>query len=170
MRTITISDEAADFLAEFTARLSRQNNRGTAFPFYFTVRCVKEVAAPEGCTDEVRYFDSQQVENYTEEDMRKNCEEMEVDFDEYVSEHCTKYCAQDIEMNENVFFTLEGYQEHMRLNGHNYRHYKDKYDYVEHAWRNPEIASLLSAVKEIGEALGSAARPVPEENGPKKEC
>jgi hypothetical protein len=52
---------------------------------------------------------------------------------------------------ENFFFTLEGYQEHVKLNGHNIARGCNKYDsYVEHAYRNPEIAGVLKAIKEIG--------------------
>jgi hypothetical protein len=52
-----------------------------------------------------------------------------------------------------VFLTEEGYNEHMKLNSHNYRHWKSYQFYVLHAFRNPEMAGLIEAIKEIGQQL-----------------
>jgi hypothetical protein len=53
----------------------------------------------------------------------------------------------------NVFFTERGYNQHMELNGHNYRHGTEKaYSYVKHAFRNPEIENIFKALKDISKA------------------
>jgi hypothetical protein len=44
MKTITISDEAAKFIAEFTDELKKQDRRVTADPYYYVVRRVVEIA------------------------------------------------------------------------------------------------------------------------------
>ena len=151
MKTITVSDETAKFLKEFTARLEKQDRRGTSDPFYFTVRKFVDVAVPDGCGDKVAYFDNLDTENYREEEAKKRALELEMDFDAYVEERCTKYDIKEEEQYENFFFTLEGYEEHVRMNGHNIARTCNRYDsYVEHAYRNPEISNLLKAVKEIG--------------------
>lgn len=151
-KTITISDEAAAFLLEFNRRLETQDNRATANPYYFTVRCMRELAAPEGMTGETRYYSADDTECYTEEELIQHCKECEKDPEEF-KEKCEVYDAQEVAEHINVFFTEEGYNEHIKLNGHNYRHFKKYYSYVEHAFRNPEIDKLLSSVKEIGKSL-----------------
>ena len=41
-----------------------------------------------------------------------------------------------------VFFTEAGAKEHLELNGHNYRHYKDHRIYAESFFRNPEMEAV----------------------------
>lgn len=159
MKTVTISDEAAAFLAKLAETMVTQDNRCSAAPYYFVVRCVKELAAPVGQTGVVRYFDRQQCESYTEEELREQCKENGEDFDDYVFGSCEKYDLQEVEEFENVFFTFDGYKEHMALYGHNYRHFKSVDSYVKHARMNPEMASLVGAIKEIGGALKVAPLP-----------
>ena len=154
MKTITVSDETALFLSELSSRIENQDCRGTATPFYFTVRKFVDVGVPEGCGDTTKYFDNHDVETYSEEEAKKNAEELEMDFDEYVETRCHKYDVKEEERFENFFFTLEGYEQHVKMNGHNIIRECNKYDsYVDHAYRNPEIAGVLKAIKEIGCAL-----------------
>lgn len=48
---------------------------------------------------------------------------------------------------ENVFFTEEGYEDHVRLNGHNLgKRGRDYHSYVKHAFRNPELNNLFQAI------------------------
>ena len=154
MKTITISDEAAAFLEKLSSTIETQDNRCTASPIFFTVRKFVDVAVPEGCGDKVMYFDNHAVENYTEEEAKKEAEELEMEFDDYVEERCHKYDSKEEKRYEGFFLTLDGYNEHVRLNGHNIARGCNKFDsYVDHIYRNPEIKSLLEAVKEIGSAL-----------------
>jgi hypothetical protein len=151
-KTVVISDKTAAFLIELNRRLETQDNRATASPYFFTVRCISEVPVPDGFTDEIRYV-IDGCSSYTEDELRKYCEENRLDFEEFKVNGCQKYNVRDVEEFKNVFFTEEGYNEHIRLNGHNYRHYKRFDSYVDHAFRNPEIEQLLAAVREISKAL-----------------
>lgn len=151
-KTITISDESAAFLIELNRRLKTQDNRATANPYYFTVRCVSETPVPDGFTDDIRYV-VDGITPFTEESLKKYCEENELDFEQFKANKCEKYCVRDSIEFKNFFFTEEGYNEHMELNGHNYSQYKEVNSYVDHAFRNPEIEQLLAAIKEIGKAL-----------------
>jgi hypothetical protein len=154
MKTIKISNETADFIAKLAHTIETQDNRATASPIFFTVRKFVDVGVPEGCGDITKYFDNHDVETYTEEEARKNAEELEIDFDEYVETRCHKYDAKEEEKFENFFFTLDGYNEHVRLNGHNIARECKRFDsYVDHAYRNPEIKKVIEAIKEIGSAL-----------------
>ena len=154
MKTIEISDEATNFLSELVDRLNKQDNRGTADPYYFTVRKFVDVGVPEGCGEKTSYYDHHSCENYTEEEAKQCAIELEMDFDDYVSERCTKYDTREEETYENFFLTLEGYNEHVKQNGHNISRECNRYDsYVKHAYRNPEISNLLKVIKEIGNKL-----------------
>jgi hypothetical protein len=150
-KTITISNETAAFLIELNRRLKTQDNRATADPYYFTVRCVHEEPVPDGFTDEIRYVHDGTP--FTEDELRKYSEDNELDFEYFKTNNCMKYCVRDAVEFKNFFFTEEGYNEHIRLNGHNYGHFKEVNSYVDHAYRNPEIEQLLATIKEIGTAL-----------------
>lgn len=157
MVKIAISDETAVFLSQLAHTLKTQDNRGTADPFFFTVRKFVDVAVPVGCGDKVMYYNSHDAEQYTEEEARKQAEELEMDFDEYVEDRCTKYDVKEEERYENFFFTLEGYNQHVKMNGHNIARECNRYDsYVDHAFRNPELEKVIAAIKEIGSAVNTA--------------
>lgn len=154
MRTITVSDETAEFLAKLAHQLETQDRRCTADPYYFTVRKIVEVGVPEGCGDREAFFDNHDCENYSEGEAEKRAEELEMEFDDYVHERCHKYDVRDEERFENFFFTLEGYNEHVRRNGHNIARTCKSYDsYVGYAARNPELEGVIKALKEIGKSL-----------------
>jgi|GEM_PF-2010528 len=153
MKFLSVEDKTAEFLITLAKRISKQDSHGTAEPYYYTVRCDREIAVHDGATGEVRYFDNNAACSYTEPELRTFCSENSYDVDEYVSEHCSKYDVDTIDVDENVFLTLDGYEEHMKLNEHNYRHYKDHRPYIQHAFRNPEMGSLIMAIKEIGNDL-----------------
>jgi len=51
---------------------------------------------------------------------------------------------------DNVFFTQEAYEEHVRLNGHNLgKRGVDYHSYVKHAFRNPEMEKLFTAIAAV---------------------
>ena len=160
---IDVSEENWNFLKEFMNRVKTQDNRGTASPYYFTVCCKKEVAVPEGSTGNVKYYDSNSCESYTYEELKKRFKEWNDDddddtewneeddenFEEYQEKYCQKYDVDEDYEYENVFFTEKGYEDHIKLNGHNYRHFKKYYSYVKCAFRNPEIEGLFKALEDI---------------------
>ena len=49
MKTINVSDEMYEALIEISTNMKNQDNRCTASPYFYQVRCKKEVAAYEGC-------------------------------------------------------------------------------------------------------------------------
>jgi hypothetical protein len=157
MVKIELSDETATFLSQLAHTMKTQDNRGTADPYFFTVRKLIDVGVPDDCGDETRYFDNHDVESYTEEQARKNAEELEMDFDEYVEKRCHAYQVQEEERFENFFFTMDGYNQHVKMNGHNIARECNRYDsYVQYAFRNPELEKVIAAIKEIGSAVNTA--------------
>jgi hypothetical protein len=144
---VEIKDETLNFLKDLMRRYVTQDSRGTAKPYYFVVNTTREMAAPAGTTgNEKYYYDGC---TFTEKELRDHCKEYELDFD-IERGSATPYDVQDVEEYSNFFLTKEGYDEHMKLNEHNYRHFKGSpRSYIMYANRNPEIDSLLKALCEI---------------------
>lgn len=154
MKTITISDAAAAFLTNLASIIATQDNRATAAPIYFTVRKFVDVGVPDSCGDSVAIFDNYDCENYTEEQAKERAKELTMDFEEYIEKRCHRYETKEEAQYEEFFLTEDGYNKHVKLNGHNISRTCKKFDsYVMHAYRNPEISSLLEVIKEIGCAL-----------------
>jgi len=149
---IKLSEETTKFMKKFCHDLKTQDRRGTADPYYFTIRCHQDYAAPVGHNGNTVYYDSDYERTFTLEELKKQCEDDDQDF-EVVKDGCYEMDLQDIEHNENFFFTEAGYNEHMRINKHNHSHHKKFYSYVEYAARNPELESVIKLFKEIGEQL-----------------
>lgn len=157
MVKIEISDETAQFLSQLAHTINTQDRRGTADPYFFTVRKFVDVAVPEDCGEKTMYFDNSDVESYTEDEAEKRAEELEMTFEKYVEERCQKYDAKEEERFENFFFTEDGYNQHVKMNGHNIARTCNRYDsYVDHAFRNPELEKVIAAIKEIGSAVNTA--------------
>jgi len=147
---IEVSEKTASFLSQLASRINTQNNHGTASPYYFVVRGTKDKIVPEWSNDNLRYYIDEQV--FTEKELEEYCKENECDLEETKGK-CLRGAYEEYDEYDNVFLTQEGYDEHIRLNGHNYRNYKNFGFYVKHAFRNPEMASLIEAIKEIGTTL-----------------
>lgn len=156
MPTIDVSDEDLQFLRELAHELRTQNNCGTAAPYFYVVRTWKELVAPPG------YGDREVVVDYNGGDARVFVDEkgakteltelLKDDELEEALERLEHFGMHKVEESRNVFFTRKGYDEHMRLNDHNYggTTCQDPHPYVEHAFRNPEIRRLLEVIQRLG--------------------
>lgn len=153
MQQLNLSKEMVGFLADFAQQINTQDNRATNSPYYYQVHSTKDLPAPVGYTDKKGYFVPLDCERWNEADLRDWCKKEGHDFDEFVEENCEEYTLQEITEYNNIFFTEKGYDEHMKLNGHNYRNYKATTSYIKYANRNPEIEMLLKTVLEIAKQL-----------------
>lgn len=157
MKTISISDKIADFIAKLAKTIETQDNRSTATPIYFTVRKFVDVVCLDGCGDKNAYYDRFDAESYTEESAKDRAKDLEMDFEDYVEKRCTAYETKEEEQYEGFFLTLDGYEEHVRLNGHNIS--CNRFDsYVDHVYRNPEIEGVIDSINEIASALREMLR------------
>jgi hypothetical protein len=155
---IDLTEETVSFLKELAKEIKSQNNRGTASPYFYVVRNEDEIAIPAESTDEKKYYHHEWCESYTKEELIDAVREChyddtllsdEFDFDDYVRKHCSEYGVGYKYVDENTFLTEKAYKEHMKLNGHNYRNYKNTYSYLKHASINPEMEKLLKAIMEF---------------------
>lgn len=179
MPQIEISDADLAFLKDLAHEIKTQNNRATAHPYYFTVqrkrRFVGADASLGGETVWIDHGSGDYTEYATEEAAIAQIIFDGVDPKEaqkYFDENFKEYGVFEYEEDVNVFFTMKGFREHMRLNAHNYGgldpdNYKDTekvYSYCHHAFRNPEIKTLLEIIQRLGatdDTGGSTGSPDP---------
>lgn len=159
--------DLAEILTALANELRTQDRRATAKPVIFQVFERERVwCIDPDYTDDVGLLISDDgVECLTVEDAKEQL----ADYDdvpqetldrltslEDVKAFCDKRgirCAltgyQEREKLSNAFLTLSGYEQHMALNGHNYRHGAESY--VSHAFRNPQLARLLEIVEKFAQ-------------------
>jgi len=165
MKTIEVSDEMYDKLIELANEMTTQDPRGTRMPHMFQIRSDKKVydwgmngdkeiwidldnsLEIESARDLIDYLDDMGIERPSDEDITtmwndgyatiewKNREYDISDFIEAFTD--LKACSVTEEPEySNCFFTAKGCQDHIKSNGY---HYRNPVDYLNHAWRNPEM-------------------------------
>lgn len=160
MCTVRLPVRVATHLAGLAREIREQDNHGTSAPYFYVVRCRKEVAVPDGTTDQVRYWDGDSVWSSAEKYREFHNDGMAHSDDlislegaqRFLDTECQRYCVKEDFEHQNVFFTQKGYEQHMHLNGHNYRHFKDTSFYIQHAFRNPEMGDLLESIEAFTDA------------------
>lgn len=150
-------------LKQIAEDISSQDNRCTASPMIILLQVQKEyVAHPDYARESKEVWVDQVTGDYikaeTEVEIRKRLREY------YDGDHTKKIKrGKDYECftmsyyweTENVFFTDKGYEDHMRINGHNYRNTKTR-TYGIHAFRNQEMKTILDEImkhKEVARCL-----------------
>ena len=169
MKTIEVSDEMYAKLIELATEMTEQDPRCTRMPHLFQIQTDKKVydynlngdfkiLIDQGGGYELESFDD--IHNYLEnngidlaEDLSDNWDDeldyngnlkkiWKEDFSVFLSileekEINLVECSYSLEQEyQNAFFTAKACKEHIRLNGY---HYHNPKDYLNHAWRNPEM-------------------------------
>lgn len=157
MALIEINDQDLEFLRTLVHEMKTQENHCTASPYFYSVRTWRKMAQPSGFGEKEVWVDWRGPDSfYSFEDYQKfmiECcdfkgseEELRERFGEL-----DQYSETLIEEFHNVFLTQKGYEEHMRLNGHNYHHSDEKPSFfIKHAFRNPEIETLFKIIHKLG--------------------
>lgn len=154
-------DQAKSFLKDLIHRMNTQDNRMTATPYFYVVRRKKWRLTQNGYgygeTRNIRvdsewdYETFQSKEEFLEWAKERYPEEI-VDEHERRWDALPEFTEEVFFQDENVFFTEEAYQEHVRLNGHNLeRGCSEYYSYVKHAFRNPELSKMFEAIGVLAE-------------------
>lgn len=119
-------------IIEFLTEMSSQNNRGTAFPYYYVILDKKKVSCDASQSDYYLLLD----EDYVEID--------EEDFDE---ETCHRWYYQEIDVEHGMFLTEIDAKEHLEANSH---HYSNKATtYVKCSWRAPHLENFFNNLFEF---------------------
>jgi hypothetical protein len=156
---IELPDDVVKFMRDLAREIEMQDNRATASPYFYVVQSKDTMIAPDGYGDgDTQYYCSDRSEAHTKEQWaeiiaEENKEEEgeegfnPVDLEDFLDDECRAFGTHYYDREENVFLTEKGYKQHMELNAHNYRYYKETYSYVKFAFRNPEMEGLLKAIK-----------------------
>jgi len=174
-RTVTVDmpEDTYNFLVELARKMQLQDNRGTRGPVAFIIRHKVEKDTREGCEDYFVYYDTENCETHTAEelfndefyfeDFKSN---LDLDFEEdelpneitwensgneFIDwlEDCIEFdkipCIKEWEDCQGTFFlTAEAAQAHLDSNRYHYK--EDAMVYGIHVWRNPELEKLLFTV------------------------
>lgn len=166
MKTIEVSDEIYDKLIELATEMTTQDPRGTRMPHMFQVRSDKKVydwglnghdriwidcgnsIEIESANDLISYLGDMGIDSPSDEDLTKlwndsyatiEWNDNNYAIDEFIEAFCPdlKECSVSEEHEySNCFFTAKACKEHIKSNRY---HYRAPVDYLNHAWRNPEM-------------------------------
>jgi hypothetical protein len=134
MKTIEVTDEMYDFLINLSKELNTQDHRATAMPYFYQIQTKEQVAVPEGCGIMAWHQDGSLIETD---------EEIDTVVFEWKDESVP---FEDKEKLENAFLTEKACKKHIELN---YYHYCKPVDYLNHAFRNPELEQVLKFICQL---------------------
>lgn len=129
-------------IKQFLQKMVYQDNRATAFPFFYVIRTEVEDSAPlESCDFTRWYWQDSTFDTFEEfkKYLNENClddAEKRTALDEVI-----KYGIKKRWENRGMFLTETDAKEHLRLNHYHYSH--NAHDYVCHAWRAPELKEFF---------------------------
>lgn len=152
MKNIEVTDEMYTKLIELATEMTTQDMRITKMPHMFQIQ-TREKDIDWGMNGDYKIYlddDFDEFEANNEEDLMEivklHCAsddidipefEMEYEIEEWIQDKGYKECSYSWRyVYQNTFFTAKACQEHIKLNHY---HYNDPKDYLNCAWRNPEM-------------------------------
>jgi hypothetical protein len=149
---IEVPDEMYEKLIELATEMTTQDPRGTRMPHMYQIQEKKKVY-DWGLNGDVRIWvngDGYEIETFEEfsEYLNDNVTKVPENIKDLWEDHWEleswiekntdlKPCSYSYEpVYHNHFLTAKGCKEHIQRNGY---HYNDPVDYLNHAWRNPEM-------------------------------
>jgi hypothetical protein len=128
---------------EIGTRLKMQDNASTANPYIIALQQKIERIVPDTMEyDRRKVYDPEWSQSFSSiEEWEKTMKEHGYE-DEDIKKRrreITDYYVKDEWEDRNWFFTYEGYEEHLRLNRHNYGEVRS---YIYHCFRNPEMKAI----------------------------
>lgn len=161
MATIVISDELHRKLMDLATNASLQDNRATASPYFYQI---KETVQIDG-VDESFSYDGELLRDgdgslceLDRDSMIQELTNCGVDIDFTMrKDHELRSMLEDDHGYYSVFYrneekftgaflTEKSCREHIRLNAY---HYNNPVDYLQHAWRNPDMEIIAQLLKEL---------------------
>lgn len=153
MKTIEVSDEMYEKLIALATEMTTQDPRCTRMPHMYQIRTKKKRYDWGLNGNEVIWIEDGSNEIETKEDMIEYLERRSIDipenFDdiwednwdlvEFIEDNCPELqkCSYSWEYEyQNMFLTEKACKEHIERNHY---HYHEPVDYLNHAWRNPEM-------------------------------
>lgn len=166
MRTIQISDEDYEFLAELQHELVTQDNDGNADPVYWGVMETREVGVPDGCGDPKIYLGDGGTEDlegavaFIGEYIDDEIAELWNDVDKTSMDDIVRFCNNVLKWTDVRIVSVSKKSEISRMTGafitkrackeyiqrFSYNHCKP-HTYAMTAYRNFELERLLKILK-----------------------
>lgn len=157
--TIEIPTNLYNKLVDLANEYHKQDNRATAKPYLFQIRTTEEVAAYDGC-GETYWFDDEGTRIEPEDEKLaitelKDWDKEEADIrfarlEDYEKEEIfenagyRRLSVTTQHRYQNAFFTSKACKEHIEKNHY---HYNEPVDYLNHAFRNPEMELISELFK-----------------------
>lgn len=139
----------AEFIKQFLAKMRAQDNRATASPYFYVIRTKVTDPAPVDFCDEVRFYWNDSSWDSLEE-IKEYCKENDLHFESIESE-IKEYGVRYRWEKRGMFLTEDDAKDHLQRNHYHYS--PDAHDYIEHAWRAPELTRFFQALHNyFGEA------------------
>lgn len=132
-------------IKEFLIKMRTQDNRATAFPFYYTIKTRATQLVPDGLGEYRRYY-LDDCEYDSEEEVRESLSEQGLTSDQIdrAMRKCQEFDVKDIWIQKGMFLTEEDAERHLKVNHYHYSH--DAFTYVDHAWRAPLMEEFFKAL------------------------
>jgi hypothetical protein len=173
MKTIEISDELYDQLMDIVKEMTTQDNRCTAYPFFYQIRDWERVydsdlngsipilidrngdyTTVESSKDLMEYLEYRDIE-FDKEEINGLWEDYQTGFGWELEEYLEEKGLTDLEkmsyslepVYKNAFLTEKEAQRHLETNHYHYHPNADTY--VNHAWRNYDMETLHKFITEI---------------------
>jgi len=140
-----LNESASEYLDEIAERLRTQDNRATANPAFCVQVCERIGPIMEGYGDgSTMFYDREAEQSYYEDDAdpeRWN-HLNSLHGDGELPDHVLSCAYKELWRTVQTCLTEAGCEEHLKLNGHNYRHYDGVRIYAESFYRNPEMQAV----------------------------
>jgi hypothetical protein len=130
-------------IKEFLTKMRAQDNRATAFPFYYVIRTeVEDMAPVENCDYTRWYWQDSSYESL--EAIEKYCKENDYTEKEIstAKREAQEYGVKKRWDKRGMFLTETDAINHLKLNYYHYSH--NAHNFVEHAWRAPELSEFFN--------------------------
>lgn len=140
------------FIKEFLAKMTSQNCRATAAPFFYVIRDYKKTFIPDengyGGDSQPYYQYDSILQNYDEycADCKSNDQNIpsKEEFAELDNIITGYFIEENFHVQNTMFLTEDDAKEHLKANHY---HYSNKAStYVMHAWRAPELQQFLNCL------------------------
>lgn len=130
-------------IKDYLRQMATQDNRGTAFPYYYVIKDFKLEQVPSGFGGDIMYSWLDSEGFMSEEDLEEYRKDYEEDPDE-LEEIEVKSVEYTVE--GRIFLTENDAETHLECN--NYHYSKKAYTYVCHLWRCNDFEDFLKSLFE----------------------
>lgn len=146
-------------IIDFLKKISSQDNRSTAAPYFYVIRTKVEIAAHDGCGDFTKYYDPEDPEDHYDsiedyitaqkeaheyDDMIEDDKEAFDDKMDSAEYNLTSYDIAYDWVEKGMFLTETDAKDHLKNNHYHYS--KDANTYMKHCWRAPEMKQFFTAM------------------------